>query len=151
MNQIIALFDIMSEDAAFREDVSVFIQEKNTADIISAAAKKGINFTEADWQAYLDWSNTVAGDGKGELPESELEDVAGGQGLADLRVSNECWFFPIGNAESRDGVMRKKCGQFSCKAIPIHRLYLVTWYQCKCHGKDWKCKDSWHITNAPPC
>ena len=151
MEQIKALLDIMSEDAAFREEVNVFIQEKNTADIISTAAKKGINFTETDWQAYLDWSNAVVGDGKSELPESELEDVAGGHGEPGSRVSGECWFFPTGNAEFRDGDMRKKCGQFSCKAIPIGKLFEITWYQCKCHGLDWKCKNSWHVTNYPPC
>jgi len=146
MEQIKAMFDTIGEDTVFGEEISALITKGNAADIIAAAAKKGFNFTEADWQAYLDWSKTIGGEKKGELSESELEDVAGGGFPWDPHTSHECWFHAASEAEYRDGEMRKRCNQFACKA-PVGYL----WFQCRCYGKDVQCKNGWHKADSPGC
>ena len=143
MEQIKAMLDGMSKDTAFAEKMQSLMQNGSTAGIIAAAGKKGFVFTETDWQAYLDWAKKV-GRQSGEISPDELENITGGAGgdVGNVNIGG-CWFFASGNAEMKDGHMRKRCRQYACKTNLLGAMAGTSWNQCGCFGTD-RCKGSWH-------
>jgi predicted ribosomally synthesized peptide with nif11-like leader len=148
MEKIIAMFK--SEDNVFLTEIQSFMRDGKTAEIIKAAAKKGFDFTEAEWKEYLNWSSGLPVDdkhAKQELAEEELEAVAGGKdpykqyepGSPDNPILGDCWFHAASEPEFRDGMSRKRCNQFACKTLVIGK----GWCQCVCWGTS-QCVGNWH-------
>jgi predicted ribosomally synthesized peptide with nif11-like leader len=147
MEQIKAMLDEMSKSGDFAGEMQALINGGNTAAIITAAGKKGFAFTEADWQAFLDWGKSMTGENQSkELSPDELERVSGGGTIWDPDT-DRCWFFN-GNvyAWDKNNVRRKQCKQFACMA----RDFKGGWGRCSCHGTD-RCVGNWHLVYAPEC
>ena len=139
MEQIKAMLEKIAKDSDFAEEMKALMEEGNVGAIIKAAGEKGFTFTEADWQAYLEWSRNMGGKDcqSKELSPEELADVAGG-----ANPSGECWFHAASDREYREGAWRKRCNQFACKAWSIANG-VARFYTCRCHGLH-KCVNNWH-------
>jgi len=72
------------------------------------------------------------------LDPDELENVAGGSGAKRV----DCWFFPVGKNEYKNGAWRRKCMQYGCWTI-----YTGVLHECKCFKTE-KCIDSWHYDHG---
>jgi len=148
MEQIKILIEKIETDKGFAEEIQPLLENNNVAAIIAAAEKKDIKITEAEWQKYSKWLESISekNSTKEELGEEELAEVAGGGGkLFDPDnpiISRQCWASMPGGSEYRDGMWRKYCKQFVCKAFSDGPEG-ARWYQCKCWGTD-KCKSAWH-------
>ena len=135
MEQIRAMFDAIDKDTAFCEEINLIMEQGTAADIVSAASKKGFNFTESDWQSYLDWSKTVIAMEKVEISESELENITGGKGgsLFHPRMSSKCYYV-AGNVRGiSNGVLRNKC---TAVCLRTEQGSGDGWWRCKCYGSD---------------
>jgi len=148
MEQIRNMFKAMENDADFTKNILEQAKNGGNAAAVALAKGKGFDITEDEWQKYMDWSASVTESAKGrELNAEELDDVAGGTGKDSKKgdlISPDCWFFATGNAEMKFGAMRKRCGQFACRALPFGNL---NFYWCKCHDKD-RCIDNWHLVDS---
>ena len=81
-----------------------------------------------------------------------LEAVSGGTMMGDVEASGikfetgGCWFYAKNKAENHNGVMRKRCNQYKCKALIVDD---AKWHQCRCWGTN-KCVDNWHYAEGCP-
>jgi len=146
MENIKLILEKMDTDKSFANEMLPLIEKNDAAEIVALAKKNGIKITENDWQEYIKWTESLSGSQK-ELAEDELEEVAGGgpnldKGTDTTIRSKECWFYPSGSSEQRNGMWRKRCKQFACNAICNGEL---GWgrYMCRCWGTN-KCVGSWH-------
>ena len=148
MEQIKAMIAEMSKDKAFGGEMAALMKDGGIAAIIAAAGAKGFVFTEADWQAYIDWSKSLnAGTSGKELMPEELDNISGGGAGApwDPQIG-DCWFHAADNkVNHRHGRNRVRCSQFACNAM----IGAFWWAQCGCRGTD-KCVDNWHYADGCP-
>jgi len=153
MEQIKLMFEKIETDKEFAEEMQAPIEEGDTEAIIVAAEKNGFNITEADWQEYTKWLESMSDkiDSIIDLSEEALEDVAGGYPNGDGSQSRPwrstyCWFEGPGGSEFRDGMSRKYCKAWQCKAW-LSKLTAPGgkdgYYMCRCWGTD-KCVGCWH-------
>jgi len=144
MEQIKAMFEAMGKDESLAEKIQQAIKEGETSKIIAEAKQNGFNFTETDWQEYVEWSKSLSTETKGkeEISEENLENVAGGFWPGSMTNPHkvDCWFRGAGEPQTKYGTMRYLCGTSLCKAIPFGQ---TQWYQCICWGTD-RCIEKWH-------
>ena len=152
MEQIKLMLEEMEKDNNFEKEMQSLIEKGDTGAIVSAAGKKGFSFTQADWQEYIKWSQSASSgiDSKEKLSEEQLEAVSGGsKGSPEDPYKLSCWKYLVGEAEFRDGFMRKACRAVTCKTINLVKGNF-RWVECKCRFRD-TCVDCWHVTSERMC
>ena len=140
MNQIKAMFEEMENNADFNKEITDLIEKGNLSDVLEAASKKGINITEADWDAYRISESKRK---KQKLSEAELTDVAGGKDgtISNPRKSTNCFFIRnfMAKTEIIYGEKRDLCARLWC--LNVQDGY----WECRCWGTI-DCIDKWHST-----
>ena len=137
MEQIKAMLEAMSKDAALNEEAGKLMEKGSIEEFVSAMAKKGFVFTKADWEAFKS-----TGKSKEELTEDSLQTVVGGSiwdGTYFQPIQGRCMaHLADSKSEWKHGEFRYWCSRVSCRVFETSQ-----WWACRCHGTD-KCVDKWH-------
>ena len=135
MEQINKMFYHFAQDSEFAAQMQALIKTLDVTAIIAAGAEKGFVFTEADWQAFIDWNAEHR-----ELSPEKLESVAGGVFWDEPKHFCRFWSGKEPDKEI-DGVMHKKCSQIFCYGYD----YDIggDYWMCAC-AISGACKNKWH-------
>ena len=138
------IIDRFKNDPAFAEKYSAI---PSMEEVLEQAKADGFEVTKEDVQAAISQLGTKSG----ELSEADLAVVVGGNAKGTLIDPHtyKCAYSPFGQAEFRDGEMRRQCAAVSpcspntCKWINWTGTFDGEYYRCSCYGTN-RCINGWH-------